>query len=250
MRWTGKQLEQHHRAVSLLIKIKNEVFSLFDRKSRNISEYEVQQFLLRRFKHHKLKKDKEHPPIVAFRENTSHVHYFPSPYCLKLRKNSLILLDIFASLNEKRAPFADITWMAYYGAKVPVAVKEVFDIVAGARDIALKEIKKNLRGGVVLTGGQIDSAVRDYIRKRGYGENFLHSTGHVLGNTSPHGSARPINRKNNHPIHKEVGYTIEPGIYLKERFGVRSEINFLVDKMNKLIVTTPIQRKITGVKPR
>ncbi len=227
------------------MKIQKEVLSLL-KKNRTISEYDAEQFILGRYKHYGLKTD-QNLAIVAFRQNTSHVHYFPSPYCLRLKPNSLILIDIWARLNQPRAPFADITWMAYAGKKIPTQINHVFQTVIRARDASVRTLRKSLDQGILPRGLEVDAASRDLISNAGYGKNFLHSTGHVLGFSSPHGKGINFRGRTQSRVHAGYGYTIEPGIYLKGKFGVRSEMDCFITTQKKLVITTPLQRTLTMI---
>lgn len=242
MSWTKTQIRQHQQAAKALEQVKDITIN-FIAANPNATEHEVQQFILKRFKKHKLKSEK-YAPIVAFRENTSHVHYFPSQYSKKLKPNSLILLDLWARINQRSAPYVDITWMAYYGKRVPKKIDEIFHIVVRARNLCLNKIKARLKKKELPSGKELDEAARDNIAAAGYGKQFLHATGHGLGTSSPHGSLGRLNKKNTSRLNANVGYTIEPAIYIKNRFGVRSEINFILTN-NRLLVTTPQQKQIT-----
>ncbi|PIZ00247.1 hypothetical protein COY62_03575 [bacterium (Candidatus Howlettbacteria) CG_4_10_14_0_8_um_filter_40_9] len=194
-----------------------------------------------------LKTDKD-LAIVAFRENTSFVHYFPEKESSKkLEPESLILVDIWARLIEKNSPYADITWMAYYGKTVPREMKKVFEVVANTRDACLDFIKDYLSRGGTPSVGAIEKYHSDLITKSGYGEGIDHLVGHSIGFDSPHGKYPSMHVKNKEPILKNIGYTIEPGIYLKNRFGVRSEIDFYIDDNNGVMVTTEVQDKIVRI---
>jgi Xaa-Pro aminopeptidase len=99
------------------------------------------------------------------------------------------------------------------------------------------------------TGFEVDKVARDYIKEKGFDDNFLHGLGHPLGFTNPHGagvrlSPKKVRANRCSPLQKMVGYTIEPGIYLKNKFGLRSEIDFYIDEKNKVVITTKIQKKI------
>ena len=94
------------------------------------------------------------------------------------------------------------------------------------------------------TGREIDSVARDYIDSTGFGKYFLHGTGHSLGFVNDHGRGVNINQKGKGRLSKMIAYTIEPGIYIKNKVGFRSEIDFYINDDYKLIVTTKIQKKI------
>jgi Xaa-Pro dipeptidase len=215
--------------------------------SKNISEYEVSQFILRKFKENNLKSDRD-PPIVAFGKNTAYVHYFPAKKSSTLKNNSLILIDIWGRRvgSLPGVPFADITWMGAKGKPVSEAIK-IFNIVLKARDSCIRYIKNQLKKRIIPTGAKIDRVACKVIIDGGYGANIKHSTGHCIGFTSPHGIYGRIKHSNNKRLHINLGYTIEPGIYLKNRFGARSEIDFYITQNWKLIITTPIQKKIIEI---
>jgi len=247
MNWDKKKIADHKKVAKLLNIIKDETFSYL-KNSPKTTEFETQEFVISRFKNYNLKTD-QYRPIISFRENTAIVHYYASPKkSKKLQPESLVLVDIWARLNRKGAPFADITWMGYFGNKMPEDIKKVFDIVIESRDEVIKYIKTKLKERVIPKGKESDAVARNYIIKNGFGKYFLHGTGHPLGFINDHGHGVNLNVKGQGKLSKLVGYTIEPGIYIKRKFGVRSEIDFLIDENYKLNITTPIQREIIIIK--
>lgn len=236
-------LKSHIKAAQLLGIIKNEVLH-FIRANPGTSELEVQQFILERFKKYKLVNEVA-KPIVAFLQNTSFVHYYPANKTnKKLKAESLILIDIWSRLKSG-GTYADLTWMAYYGKRVPAKIQRAFNTVLKARDKSLALIQKNIRRGILPTGKEIDSMARQFIENVGYRNKFRHGLGHELGTTSPHGRGSPISPRSRKRLKINMGYTIEPGVYFKNEFGIRSEVDFYITKRKKLIITTPIQRKLT-----
>lgn len=245
MSWNKEQIKYHIRASKLLYEIIIGAFDYIRKNKENVSERDVQNFI-HNIRKHGLKRD-GHKMIVAFNESAATPHYFVKGKGKKLRKNSLILIDIWARLDKRKAPYADITWIGYYGNKVPRDIRKVFYIVIKARDNCLKYIGKGLRKKRMPVGKECDKIARDLIANYGYGKNFIHSTGHSIGYTSPHGILGGLRKSNKKKLLRNLGYTIEPGIYLKNKFGIRSEIDFYINKNMKLIVTTPVQSKIVRV---
>jgi Xaa-Pro aminopeptidase len=243
--WTQQQIQYHKKASKLLIKIKDSALEHIS-ENKNISEYEVRNFILKQFDKYNLITEKD-KPIVAFAENTAFMHYFPKQKSKKLAPETLILIDIWAKLKIKDAPFADITWMAYYGKKFPARMKKVFDTVIKAKNKCLKHIESRLADGIMPTGHDVENVANQVIINSGFGKNILHSTGHSLGTVNDHGTHPGITKKNEERIYKNLGYTIEPGIYLEGKFGVRSEIDFYISSGNKLILTTDSQQEITMI---
>ncbi len=106
---------------------------------------------------------------------------------------------------------------------------KVFGIVSAARDAALTRVQTAVAAGSPVHGWEVDRAARDLIRAAGYGDQFMHRTGHSLG-TDVHGNGVHMDDYETHDDRRLLtgtGFTIEPGIYLPE-FGIRSEINVVV----------------------
>lgn len=242
MRWTKEQLQNHIKAAALLEKIKNETFQYLSQNPK-ITEYELQQFILKKFKENKLKPDK-HPPIVAFGSSAAAPHYYPSRKSRRLKPNTLVLIDIWARLTKRNAPFADITWMGFYGKRAPIKFTRAFKTVIRARNNCLKFIETQLRLGKMPTGKEVDQVACNILAKAGYKKNILHRTGHSIGFQGPHGREGHLSLKNEEPLLINIGYTIEPGLYLKREFGIRSEINFYINKSRQIVLTTPVQKKL------
>ena len=114
---------------------------------------------------------------------------------------------------------SDITRTVVVGKAAPWQ-KEIYDIVLQANLLG----EKTLKAG--LTGIQVDGAVRDFIGSKGYGPNFGHGLGHGVG-LDIH--EKPVlNRANGQPLPAGAVVTIEPGIYLPDKGGVRIEDTVLV----------------------
>ncbi len=248
--FTEQNIKNHLAACDLLDSIKDNAFD-FIKNNPNTNEQEVEQFIQGEFKKNNLTTCKKHPDlIVAFNESAATPHYNPKLAPKKLQPNSLILLDIWAKLKQKNSPFSDITWIAYYGESIPDEIKEVWNIIKDARDFSIKFIQDELKEGRFPTGKEIDDIARKIITDAGYKENILHTTGHSIGFHSPHGTQKGLSQKNLKQIKRNLAYTIEPGIYLKDKFGIRSEICFYIDDNSKVVITTPVQKEIIKLTPK
>lgn len=244
MPWTKKQLYQHAEAAEKLGLIKDEFKHSGILKNSRMSERDGLDFIKRAYKRHGLVNDnKKEFAIVAFGKNTSQVHYFPKAKSQKLKANSLFLLDIWARLNKKGAPYADMTWMFWSGKKIPKDIRKKWKLLTYSRTSTLVYLEKCLKKGKLPKGMELDRVAHDAIGKAGYGCAIRHTLGHSLGFDHPHGKLPGINWKEYSPILKNVGYTLEPGMYFKN-FGMRTEINFYISKNNKIVVTTPVQNHI------
>lgn len=137
--------------------------------------------------------------------------------------------------------------MAYYGDKIPEKMSKAFNTIIKARNSCINLIKSNLKRKKLVSLKNADLSTRTIIISEGYEKNICHKTGHAIGTISCHGRYKSLHHKNLGVLIKNLGYTIEPGIYLKGNFGVRSEINFYISRENKLIITTDIQKKIVKI---
>jgi Xaa-Pro dipeptidase len=103
----------------------------------------------------------------------------------------------------------------------------VWDTVRDARDAALALVRAAGEKRQRLAGFQVDRAARDVIEKAGFGEWFVHRTGHSM-DQDLHGSGPHMDdyeTRDDRVILPGCGFSVEPGIYLPGEFGVRSEVN-------------------------
>jgi Xaa-Pro dipeptidase len=123
-------------------------------------------------------------------------------------------------------------------------MRNVFGIVTGARDAAIRKVEEAVSAGEALRGYEVDDAAREYIESNGFGSYFTHRTGHSIGQ-EVHGNGANMDNFENHDERRVSPWTcfsIEPGIYLPE-FGVRSEVNVFVGD-TQARVTGEIQRDL------
>jgi Xaa-Pro aminopeptidase len=123
-------------------------------------------------------------------------------------------------------------------------LQEIFAIVRDARDAGIKTVIDAVAAGRNLPGWEVDKATRGHITNAGYGQYFVHRTGHSIG-TEVHANGANMDDLEIHDerqILPNSCFSIEPGIYLPE-FGVRSEVNMLV-RTKAAEVTGRIQREI------
>ncbi|HUD72940.1 MAG TPA: M24 family metallopeptidase [Dongiaceae bacterium] len=249
-RWSAEGLASHRRAAQGLREVLQETFKeVADavRGGQEPTEYAIQQSMMRRYKERKLHAD---PPIVAVNAHAGNPHYEPRAHdSAPIRKGDLLLLDLWCREEAEGSIWADITWMAYLGAKPPDRYREVWEIVAGARDAAVAFLKESMARGKRLRGADVDEVSRQHIVSRGYGDRFLHRTGHSIG-FEVHGNGCNIDALetiDERQLIPRTGFSIEPGIYLAD-FGVRSEIDVYMDERS-VEVTTAVQDQIVPLLP-
>lgn len=245
MVWNQTKIDDYLTAVKLLYKIKNQAFKFIAKEKA--SEFDTHQFVLEKYKEYGLVTD-DNKCIVAYRQNTAYIHYFPSERSKRLKKNTLVMLDIWAKLKKQNAPYADITWMGFYGKIIPREIRESFKLVSESRNLAIRKLRRSLRKRRLPTGCEIDGISRDFIRTETNGYDIPHTVGHSLGTKNDHGRYAGISKKNIKAIRQGLGYTIEPGIYYSNRYGVRSEVDFYINDKMKLIVSPKVQKKIEIIK--
>jgi len=229
-RWSPAQLTSHQRALTAIDAAKDAAFERIGellRRGEGTSEVAIQRFLTDRFAEAGLTYD--HAPIVAVNAHAGDPHYEPAPATdAPIRKGDLVLIDLWARGTGPEDVYADITWTGFCGDRPPAKAEAIFASAAAGRDAGLSLLRQAHRDGKTLEGWQVDRAVRDRITADGYGEAFIHRTGHSIG-TSVHGDGANIDDLETHDTRKLVrglAFSIEPGIYLpKEGLGVRTELD-------------------------
>ena len=171
------------------------------------------------------------PAIVAAGKNSAIPHHETSH--TPIEKNSPVLIDM-GMVYEGYC--SDFTRVVFYG-EVDPEIRKIYQIVKEAHLIAVEKVK----AGVPVS--EVDKAARDVIKKYGYGEYFLHSTGHGVG-IEIHEPPR-ISEKSDEVLQENTVITIEPGIYLPHKGGVRLENIVVVKKRGAEVLTkTPLNEII------
>lgn len=249
--WSEDQLQDHLETANVLRSLVDRAFGEIRRRLEAggpFTEYDLQQFLHEQYAAHGLEAD--YPPIVAVNEHSGNPHYEPTKErSAPIRSGDFVLLDIWAKKKGKEsAVYADITWTGFVEAQVPEKYRKVFEIVKGARDAAVAFVQKNVAQGRVFHGWEVDDVARNYIRERGYGDAFIHRTGHSIGR-EVHGNGAHIDNfetRDERRILPRTCFSIEPGIYLPE-FGVRSEIDVYVGEKEVRVTGQPIQQEVVAI---
>jgi Xaa-Pro aminopeptidase len=248
-RWTDQQLEMHLEAGRRVDRIRAAAFDHIGaalRQNAKITEWDVNRFIRDEFERAGLVTD--HGPIVAVNAHMSDPHYEPESHgSAPIRKGDAVLIDMWAKLNQPGAVYYDITWTGYCGGAVPEKLQEVFRVVSSARDRGVERVKEAVANQEDLRGYQVDDAVRSVIEQAGYGQAFVHRTGHSIGE-EVHGTGANMDNLETHDDRRVISgtcFSIEPGVYLPE-FGIRSEVNVFVGT-NEARVTGESQREIVRI---
>jgi Xaa-Pro aminopeptidase len=241
------QIATHYAARDIIDRLTAEAFQEIGRRVRKggTYEHEIQQWFMDAFQRENLVTDDS--PIVAVNANSGNPHYEPSAkHPVPIREGDFVLLDVWAKKNTPGAVFYDITWTGTVG-KPTDRQREIFKIVSEGRDIGSKTVLDAVSAGRPIAGWEVDRAVRAHIKKAGYGDYFIHRTGHSIG-TEVHANGANMDDLEIHDERRILPnscFSIEPGIYLPE-FGVRSEVNVLV-RSGSAEVTGKIQHEIVTI---
>jgi Xaa-Pro aminopeptidase len=247
--WTEDQLAMHKEGAEKMQKIILETFTEIKRRmlaNEPTTEMDIQQFMMGRYSAVGMRPS---PMIVAVNANAASPHYFPtkeknSP----IKRGDLVLIDAVSRMDKPRAPAVDLTWMGYVGETVPEEHAKIWNIVYGAQQAAFEFVKKSFQTGKPIRGSDVDDVSRGVIRKAGYADQFLHRTGHSIGEDG-HGNGANIDNletRDSRRLIPGTAFSIEPGIYLAGKFGVRSEIDVYVTA-NDAIITAPHQTEILAI---
>ena len=244
--WDAEALGTHEAASLALYAIKDRAFDLVTHRIHGgdpITEFEVQDAMAGWFEEAGLISDSR--PVVAAQENAGDPHYLPTRDRHRvIGSGEVLLLDLWGKLPMPRAVYADITWVGYTGTAVPAQYADAFAVIRQGRDAAVTLVQRAAREGDELRGWQVDRTTRDLITAAGFGDRFVHRTGHSLGE-EVHGNGVHLDDFETHDERRLLpgtGMTIEPGVYF-ENFGLRTEINLHVGH-GSATVTGALQTEI------
>jgi Xaa-Pro aminopeptidase len=154
--------------------------------------------------------------IVASGKNSSFPHHLTCNR--KIKRGESLFIDIGVDYQGYKS---DLTRTFFLG-KIPSGISKIYDIVRQAQIQAINRVKPGMKIC------QIDKCARQHIAKEGYGGFFTHSLGHGIGlevHEFPF-----ISANNKTALETGMTFTVEPGIYLPNKFGIRIEDDVLVTK--------------------
>ena len=244
--WTESDLASHKRAAEIIARIARDAFKRAGEAATSgspLTEFKLQQWILGEFSANKLSTD--HGPIVAIGPNAANPHFEPSASgSAKIERGAILLIDLWA--REEGGVFADQTWMGSLGEPSERDMK-VWLAVRDARDAAISILRERLGARKPVRGGEVDDAARAVITERGFGDRFIHRTGHSIDSRDLHGSGPHIDNletREERNLIKGVGFSIEPGVYLTADVGMRSEVNGWVGDGEVLITPSDYQKDL------
>lgn len=248
--WNAEHIASHLRAAEQITAIAKEAFTVAGARARSaepITEHELMGWIQKKFTDAGLWTD--HGPNVSAGANAANPHYEPSPeHPRVIRDGELLLIDLWAK-EPNGGVWADQTWMASLGAP-SVQALEIWDAVRDARDAAIALVTDRAKAGEAVKGADVDDAARRVIEARGYGQYFTHRTGHSIDPRELHGSGPHLDNletREERLLVPGVAFSIEPGIYIPDKIGVRSEVNVYIVPGEAVVTPREYQRDLIVV---
>ena len=248
-RWSAEQLETHREAGRRVDRVLAEAFAEIGRRvggEGSVREFAIAEFIRKRFAEEGMVT--ADGPVVAVNANSGNPHYEPlEGQSLEIGPNDFVLIDLWAKLDQPGSVYYDITWTGHVGDDPPAEIQNVFEIVRDARDATLDFVDRAVRAGEEILGYQVDDVARAYITTKGFAQQFIHRTGHSIGE-EVHGNGVNIDNletRDERPIIPHTCFSIEPGIYLPA-FGVRCEFDCYVSA-DRAEATGKVQNEIVRI---
>jgi Xaa-Pro aminopeptidase len=264
--WDDDQWRMHREAETHTRSAFDLAWNLIAQRTRAgqaVTECEVQGAIMDHFRDNGLKTD--HRPIVAVGPHSGNPHYAPDPSAdTPIRSGDFVLIDLWAKLDpdkpgpakpdqpkldRSRSVYSDLTRVGFVGETVPSVYENVFRLVASARDAAIARVRSAFAAGQPLRGWEVDAAARQVIEDGGHGSAFVHRTGHSIGQET-HGNGANMDDLETHEerlVLPRTCFSIEPGIYFPEGFGIRSEVNVFIDSDGQVHVTGGLQDAVVPI---
>ncbi|MGH7483173.1 MAG: M24 family metallopeptidase [Longimicrobiales bacterium] len=243
-RWSSAQLESHRRAAGVLADVARDAFThLADRvrTGETQTEGELKAWVLRALTDRGCGAGPD--CIVANGVNAASPHYDPGERGAAFRPGDIVLLDLWAKEADDLV-YADQTWMAVLGPELPAGARPVWEAIRDARDAGVRFLQERWGDGPIR-GHEVDDVVRGVVEARGYGDAFIHRTGHSIDRDT-HGTGPNIDNLETHEVRAlidGVGFSIEPGIYLPGTLGMRTEINVHIGETGPEVTPREPQRE-------
>jgi Xaa-Pro dipeptidase len=249
-RWSERGLEEHRRVAAVL---RETALGAFQRigellgRGETPTEWSIREWVQQRLAAEGVVSGAD--SIVAVNANAANPHYGPRrDDHAEIGAGDLVLVDLWGKVRDNSI-YADQTWMAYVGTEVPERVEEIWRAARDGREAAIALVQERWSAGQPVSGYEVDDAARDLIRERGYGDAFIHRTGHSL-DTSLHGSGPNIDNfetRDTRRLIQGVGFSIEPGIYLAGDLGFRTEVDVYMGPDGPEVTTPERQMEIVQI---
>ena len=224
--WTPEQLQMHRQAAEIVADVAQQAFARAAAAVESgppTNEGDLSEWIRSQLRSHGLTVNPD--CIVAIGRTAADPHYSPEGKGETIAAGDLLLIDLWGAFDG--AVFADQTWMGLLSGAVDSRTQEIWNAVRDARDAAVTFLREQFELGGEVRGYEVDQVARALIADRGYGEYFVHRTGHSM-DIDLHGSGPNLDNletRDDRLLVPGVGFSVEPGIYIPDEIGVRSEIN-------------------------
>lgn len=250
--WTPAQLAGHRTAAAMLAQVANATFTRLAHAvnaGTAVNEDEMRAWVLADLQAHGVGVGAD--AIAATGLNAANPHYSPVKGGATFRRGDVVLLDLWSKESEDGV-YADQTWMAYLGHAVPGRAAQLFGVIRNARDAAVQFLLDRWQEGRETRGGEVDDVARGVIRDAGFGEYFIHRTGHSIDRAT-HGMGPNIDNFETNETRlliPGVGFSVEPGIYIPGEIGLRTEINVYMGDSGPEVTTPNPQHDMSALLPQ
>ena len=243
--WSAEQLAQHRRAAAIVADVARRAF---DRAAEAVhrgeptTEGALSDWIRAALREQGLVDQLD--CIVAIGPRASDSHYAPVGAGETIGRGDLLLIDLWGAFEGSVA--ADQTWMGQLGASVDARTQEIWEAVRDARDAALAFLRESFDAGRPVRGRDVDDVARGLITERGFGDYFVHRTGHSI-DTELHGTGPNLDNletRDDRLLVPGVGFSVEPGIYVPDEIGVRSEVNVHWGEDGPEVTPSEVQKEI------
>lgn len=247
--WTGSQLLRHRQTAETLAQIARDGFEEAGKGIRRGSphtEGSLTRWILDAMRQAGVILDAD--THVAVGKTAADPHYAPEGEGETIDAGELLLIDLWGRPANDQV-FSDQTWMGVMGDTAPGRAEEIWTIVRNSRDAGVQLLRDRHAAGEEIRGWEVDAACRTVIEDAGFGEYFIHRTGHSM-DLKLHGSGPNLDNletRDERRLIQGVGFSVEPGIYIPGEIGVRTEINVFMGERGPEVNPGTIQQDLIHV---
>lgn len=244
--WTERQLLEHRKTAEVIAQVAKDAFQEAGaaiRRGSPHTEGSLTRWILDAMEEGGVTVDPD--THVAVGRTAADPHYAPDGDGETIEAGELLLIDLWGRPGEDHV-FSDQTWMGVMGDTPPGRAREIWEIVRDSRDAGVALLRERHAAGREVRGYEVDDVCRAVIEEAGFGECFIHRTGHSM-DLKLHGSGPNLDNletRDDRRLIPGVGFSIEPGIYIPGEIGVRSEINVYMGEDGPEVNPGTIQQEL------
>ncbi|HEV7555766.1 MAG TPA: M24 family metallopeptidase [Kofleriaceae bacterium] len=247
--WGDAGRTAHYVAVHHVVELRKEALAFVTKQMQSgspVTEYDVQQRLEHGMTMRGLVGS---PPVVAAGVNTADPYYVPTAdKAATIKRGDLIVISLAAKVDKPDGTYAAQTWCAVADASVRPDIAKAFETVEAERDQMIALITDRIHKHRAVTGAEVDDVARAIAKKAGFGDRIMHRSGHSIDTDLQGGGADLDNFevKDSRILTPGTGFTVGPGLYFPQQFGVRTEVSVYLAPSGPE-VTTPVQDDVEAL---